>query len=94
MLMAAAVALSVTPSFAYTGQDLEKGAKVKIGEARSRALKAHPGRISAEELEREKGGSGLRYSFDIATPGGTQEVGVDAMSGRVLEKAKGGPNPE
>ena len=94
MMIAAAVALLVTPSFAYTGQDLEKGAKVKIGEARSTALKAHPGTISAEELEREKGGSGLRYSFDIKTPGGTQEVGVDAMSGKVLENAKEGPNPD
>jgi uncharacterized membrane protein YkoI len=29
------------------------------------ALKAHPGKVTDEELEREAGGTGLRYSFDI-----------------------------
>ena len=40
-------------------------AKVTIDEARSIALKARPGTITDEELEKERGGSGLRYSFDI-----------------------------
>jgi uncharacterized membrane protein YkoI len=35
--------------------------------------------------ENENGGSGLRYSFDIKRGTVTQEVGVDAQSGRVLE---------
>ena len=47
-----------------------------------------------EELEREKGGSGLRYSFDIRHGSITQEVGVDAQTGKVLENKKEGPNPD
>ena len=63
--LAAVGVMSVPPSqvFAYTGEKLAKGAKVSIDEARAIALKAQPGTISDEELEREKGGSGLRYSF-------------------------------
>jgi uncharacterized membrane protein YkoI len=81
---------------AYTGQKLEKNAKVKMTEAREIALKAHPGKITDEELEKEKGGSGLRYSFDITQVGkkGTQEVGVDAMTGVVLENKLEGKNPD
>ncbi|MBW4057298.1 MAG: peptidase M4 [Proteobacteria bacterium] len=78
----------------YTGQKLARGAKVTISEARSIALKAHPGKITAEELEKEHGGSGLRYSFDIQHGKVTQEVGVDAGTGKVLEDAPEGPNPD
>ncbi len=48
-------------------------------------MKAHPGKITDEELEKEKGGTGLRYSFDIKRGAVTQEVGVDAQTGKVLE---------
>ena len=82
------------PASAYTGQELAGRAKVSIAAARSLALKAHPGAIVAEELEKEPGGSGLRYSFDIKTGSATQEVGVDASTGAVLENAKEGPNPD
>jgi uncharacterized membrane protein YkoI len=82
------------PAMAYTGQELEKNAKVSIAEARAIALKAHAGKITDEELEREKGGTGLRYSFDIKSGSVTQEVGVDARTGRVLENAKEGKNPD
>lgn len=58
------VSIAITAQ-AYTGQKLEKNAKFKMVEARAIALKAHPGKITDEELEKEKGGSGLRYSFDI-----------------------------
>jgi uncharacterized membrane protein YkoI len=58
-------------------------AKVGITEARAVALKAHPGKITDEELEKEKGGSGLRYSFDIKRGKATQEVDVDAQTGKV-----------
>ncbi len=34
-------------------------------EARAIVLKAHPDTVTDQELEKEKGGSGLRYSFDI-----------------------------
>ena len=63
--LAAIAAMLATTALAYTGQQYAHQAKVSIGQARQIALKAHPGRISDEELEREGGGSGLRYSFDI-----------------------------
>jgi uncharacterized membrane protein YkoI len=86
--------LAALPTIAYTGQKLEKEAKISMSEARSIALKAHPGMITDEELERERGGSGLRYSFVIKSGGITQEVGVDAKTGKVLENAKEGPHPD
>jgi uncharacterized membrane protein YkoI len=91
---ALALILPAVPAIAYTGEQLAKEAKVGIAQARAIALKAHPGKIIDEELEKEKGGSGLRYSFDIKRGGVTQEVGVDAQTGNVLENAKEGPNPD
>jgi uncharacterized membrane protein YkoI len=85
------VALSAN---AYDGQNLAKEAKVTIEQARAIALKAHPGKITAEELEREKGGSGLRFSFDIKGRNGLQEVGVDARSGKVLENKREPKHPD
>ena len=86
----------LTAAHAYTGQELEKDAKFSLAQARGIALKAHPGKITDQELEREAGGSGLRYSFDIRNSKGkgTQEVGVDAMTGAVLENKTEGPNPD
>jgi uncharacterized membrane protein YkoI len=86
--------LSLAPAFAYTGEELSRDARVSMSQARAIALKAHPGKISDEELERESGGTGLRYSFDVKSGGTTQEVGVDAMTGRVLENAREGANPD
>ena len=91
---AIALAVATIPAMAYTGQNLAKDAKVSLTEARAIALKAHPGKITDEELEKEKGGSGLRYSFDIKRGAVTQEVGVDAKSGKVLENKKEGKNPD
>jgi uncharacterized membrane protein YkoI len=88
------VLLIAWPATSYTGQMLAKEAKVSIAHARAIALKAHPGRIMDEELERETGGTGLRYSFDIKRGGIIQEVGVDAKTGRVLENAPEGPHPD
>lgn len=79
---------------AYTGEELAKEAKVSIDQARRIALKAHPGKVIDQELERESGGSGLRYSFDIRVGKVTQEVGVDAMTGKVLENKAEGRNPD
>lgn len=79
---------------AYSGSNLAKHAKVTIAEARTIALKAHSGKIVDEELEREAGGSGLRYSFDIRDAKATQEVGVDAQTGVVLENKPEGAHPD
>ncbi len=79
------------PGRDFHGKELAKDAKLTMDEARAIALAAHPGKITDEELEREKGGSGLRYSFDIKDARGTHEVGVDAHTGKVLENKREGP---
>lgn len=79
---------------AYSGQQYADQAKINIGGARKLAIHAFPGKIISEELEHEQGGSGLRYSFDIKRKGVTHEVGVDAMTGEVLENAVEGPNAD
>jgi uncharacterized membrane protein YkoI len=52
-----------------------------LAQARAGALKARTGQILDQELEKEAGGSGLRYSFDVKSHNVTYEVGVDAMTG-------------
>jgi uncharacterized membrane protein YkoI len=81
-------------AFAFTGEKLAGHAKISIEQARSVALKAYPGKITDEELEQEKGGSGLRYSFDIKNGKVTHEVGVDAKTGAVLENSIEGAHPD
>lgn len=83
----AAVLASATVAFAYPGQQYASQAHVSIAQARSIAMKTTSGSIVSQELETEKGGSGLRYSFDIKTANGVREVGVDAKSGAVLENS-------
>lgn len=68
--------------------------KISLSHARAIALKAYPGKIMKEELEHERGGSGLRYSFDMRRGKHWREVGVDAMTGRVLENNREGANPK
>ena len=87
----ASVALAVP---ALKGAKLAPQAKVTLAAARRTALAAHPGVITDQELEKEKGGSGLRYSFDIKSNGKTYEVGVDAKTGKVLENGAEGSNPD
>lgn len=76
------------------GAELMPMAKVSLAAARAAALKAHPGKITDQELEKEGGGTGLRYSFDIMSRGKTYEVGVDAKTGSVLENKAEGKNPD
>ena len=88
------LALAVSTAHAYTGENLAKNAKVSIADARAIALKARPGQITDEELEKEAGGSGVRYSFDIEKGASTYEVGIDAQTGAILENAPEGKNPD
>jgi len=81
-------------SSTYVGANLAPQARVTMVQAREIALKAHPGKITDEELEKEGGGSGLRYSFDIKSGGKTHEVGIDAKTGKVLENKVEGPHPD
>lgn len=94
LIGALTIATAAITAQAYSGEKLAKTAKVTIAEARVIALNAHPGKIVDEELEKEDGGTGLRYSFDIRHDKVTQEVGVDAQTGKVLENKPEGANPD
>lgn len=83
-----------SPAMAYTGQNLAGSAKISLDKARALALKAQPGTVTDEELEKESGGSGLRYSFDIKDGASTHEVAVDAVTGAVLENSTEGPGAD
>ncbi len=87
ILASLALAATACVASAATPAALSKQAKVQMPQAREIALKAYPGKIVKEELEQEKGGSGLRYSFDIANGKMTHEVGVDAVTGKLLENS-------
>ncbi len=94
LIGALSIATAALTANAYTGEKLAKTAKVTIAQARVIALNAHPGKIVDEELEKEGGGSGLRYSFDIRHDKVTQEVGVDAQTGKVLENKPEGAHSD
>ncbi len=81
-------------SWAYKGEKYANEAKISLKDAENIALKEVPGKIKDEELEKEKGGSGLRYSFDILSKGKLHEVGVDAKTGKILENSLPGPNAD
>lgn len=94
-----AVSLGATGAAAGTtgrlaGSNLLPLTKISLTQARATALAARPGQITDQEVEKERGGSGLRYSFDIKNDGKTFEVGVDGKTGKVLENKAEGPNPD
>lgn len=99
LCIAAATSLGSTGALAATtshfaGSNLLPLAKISLTQARATAIAARPGQITDQELEKERGGSGLRYSFDIKANGKTFEVGVDARTGKVLENDAEGANPD
>jgi len=99
LLFLGAAALMSTGAMAsapkhFAGAELLPMAKVTLAQARKTAVSAHPGVITDQELEKERGGTGLRYSFDIKANGKTFEVGVDARTGKVLENDAEGANPD
>lgn len=57
--------------------------RISMAKARAIASKLAPGKIVQAELEKEKGA--WRYSFDIAEKGRIHEIGVDAVTGKVVE---------
>lgn len=95
LAMFAATGASAAPAVhGLKGAKLAPMAKVALATARSTALAARPGVITDQELEKEGGGTGLRYSFDIKSNGKTYEVGVDARTGKVLENGAEGPDAD
>lgn len=85
LVVAIVLAGNLAAANAYTGEELAKDAKISLETAKATALKTFAGEITGTELEKEKGGSGLRYSFYIKKDKVTHEVGVDANTGKVLE---------
>ena len=91
-LLAAATVMA--PAHAGARAAHAKRPTITMSKARAIALKAFPGKIVKQELEHERGGSGLRYSFDMRRGAQWREVGVDAMTGHVLEDTREGANPK
>ena len=89
-----ALAAETAKAPSFKGHQFASQAKISLERARQIALKAYPGKITDEELEKERGGSGLRYSFDVQKGSVTHEVGVDAKTGKVLENDQEGPNAD
>jgi uncharacterized membrane protein YkoI len=89
-----ALSAAAESSGSLKGHELAAQAKISPAQARAIALKARPGKIVDEELEKEAGGSGLRYSFDVQAHRRTYEVGVDARTGAVLENGAETPAQE
>jgi uncharacterized membrane protein YkoI len=79
---------------AFNGEKYLPEASVTPAQARGTALKTYPGKIVSQELEKESGGSGLRYSFVIRHHTVKHEVGIDAKTGAVLENSVEGKNPD
>jgi uncharacterized membrane protein YkoI len=67
-------------------------AKVALAQARATAVRAHPGLVTDQMLE--KSAAAQAYSFDIKSNDETFEVGVDARTGKVLENDAEGVNPD
>lgn len=63
--------------------------KVSMAHARAIALKLAPGKVKSSEYEKE--GGVWRYSFDIQQKGNIQEIGIDGMTGKVVENKSEGP---
>lgn len=83
--------VSLTAALLFGGTAIAAPAptpKVSMKHARSMALKLAPGRIKSSEYEKE--GGIWRYSFDIQQKGHIQEIGIDAMTGKVVENSNEG----
>lgn len=65
-----------------------------MGQGRKTALNVFYGKIVHEELEHQRGGSGLCYSFDMRRGKCWREVGMNAMTGKTPENSRDGANPE
>ncbi len=96
-LLAFALAASLAAPIAVSAATLKGSqylpqAKVSLTQARASALRAAQGIIVDQELEKEASGSGLRYSFDVKVGKVVREVGVDAITGKVLENTVDGDN--
>jgi uncharacterized membrane protein YkoI len=86
-LLAAALALGISQSFAAEPSQAQLAAQARITQAqasRTALAKVPNGEIKSVELEREHGK--LVWSFDISQPAkdGVTEIQVDARSGKIV----------
>lgn len=63
--------------------------KITKVQAEATALKAAPGKIVETDYEKEKGA--WRWSFDIRQGKRVHEIGVDAMTGKIVESSYEAP---
>ncbi len=59
--------------------------KPKISEAQARTIAMSVAKGTIAEADYEKEGGSWRWSFDIRENGKIHEVGVDAMTGKIVE---------
>ena len=88
------LAIGVVPALAAAKSGVVHKAKISMSRARAIAVQTYPGKVMKEELEHERGGSGLRYSFDMRQGKKWREVGIDAVTGHVIENIHEGANPK
>lgn len=94
-LAASAIAAIAAPQAAMPGHAAHAPApKLSLEQAQAIALQARPGQVTDHEIEKEEGGSGVRYAFDIKSGAAIYEVGVDANTGQVLENSVEGADPD
>lgn len=77
-MIATMIAILAFPQFA-----LAKTPGITMAQARVIALKASHGKI--DKAEREHEGGGIRYSFDVREGKRIHEIGVDAITGKIIE---------
>jgi hypothetical protein len=89
-VVAATRVAPVKPTKAAAPATAEKPPKPKLSmhQARAIARSAAPGKIISSEYEKE--GGSWRYSFDIHQKNNVQEIGVDAMTGKIVENKSEG----
>lgn len=87
---AAVLAGSASADTPLKGHELLKHARIAPEQARTIALKAHPGQVTDQALEKAPSGSGYLYSFTIKDASGVSQVAVDANSGKVLPSGGAG----
>ena len=63
-------------------------AQISMTKAKAIALNVAPGKLISSEYEKEAGG--WRYSFDIQQTGHVQEIGINAMTGKIIENKSEG----
>jgi uncharacterized membrane protein YkoI len=87
-LAAFAAALGMSLGAAAVAKSHAPKPKISKMRAEKIAMRAAPGKIKETDYELE--GGGWRWSFDIQQKGHIEEVGVDAMTGKIVQNTNEG----